>query len=108
MWRMTLCEYHGLVVKALFSRCGGVWTAVSDEILDDYVEDVKNNVVGFQQQASCGAQTNTNESQTASLSNAPSMTREVVFERTPKFHICFQGQKGKQLNKKLHKPLPIM
>lgn len=43
----------GPFVKTFFSKCGGVWPVVLNEVLDDYVEDVKGDVVNFQQQASC-------------------------------------------------------
>ena len=43
------------VVKALLSICSGAWPAIPYEVLDDYAEDVRDNVVGSRQQASCGA-----------------------------------------------------
>lgn len=37
------------IVKAIISRCDGVWPTFSDEVLDDYVEDVRDNIVDPQQ-----------------------------------------------------------
>ena len=70
-----MCQCQGPVVKTLFSRCGGVWPVVLNECLDDYVEEVKDDVVIFQQQASCNAQSNANINQFFLL-----VSKEVVSE----------------------------
>lgn len=41
-------------VKALFAKCGGVQQIVPNEVLDDYVENGGDNVVGFQQETLFG------------------------------------------------------
>lgn len=37
------------VVKVINSRCDSVWPAYPDEVLDDYVVDVRDNIVDPQQ-----------------------------------------------------------
>ena len=51
-------------------------------------------MVGSQQQASCGALSNANGSQTAPPSPAPSVARELVSEMTPEPHRRSQRQMG--------------
>lgn len=54
MQGVALYQHQGQVVKALFAKCGIklIWMAMPNELLDDYVEDGEDNVVGFQQQSS--------------------------------------------------------
>ena len=57
MQGVALCQCQGPIFKALFSRCNGVWPVV----LDDYIKDMRDDVVGFQGQVSCSAHSNANE-----------------------------------------------
>lgn len=36
MWGVASCQHQGLVVQAMLSRCGSVWPACSNQVLDDY------------------------------------------------------------------------
>lgn len=66
------------VVKALFLR----WPVVSDEDLNDYVQNIKDNVINSQQQGSCGAQSNANINWFIVSFPVPLVIREVWVEWT--------------------------
>lgn len=70
--------------QSFTSKCDNVWPALLNEVLNNYIEDMRDDVVGSQQQASCNALSNVNESKIVSLSPTPSMAREVVSEHIPK------------------------
>jgi hypothetical protein len=91
---VALCQRQGPIVKSLFSRCGGSWPPIPDDFVDEYVEDGGEDLVGSQQQASCGALSNANGSQTAPPSPAPSEARGLVSETTPEPHRRSQRQMG--------------
>lgn len=70
-----------------FASCGGVWPVVLDKLLHNYVEDKGDTVISSKQQASYGAQFNTNGSQTALSSPIMSMS-----EWAPKPYTHIQHQ----------------
>lgn len=72
--------------------CGGVWPVVPNKFLDDYVDNMIANVIGFQEQAPCD--THANKNQTIPPSPIPSMTKDVMFEQIHKICIRFQCQMG--------------
>jgi hypothetical protein len=44
--------------QSFTSKCNNVWPAVPNEVFNNYIEDMGDDVVGSQQQASCNAQSN--------------------------------------------------
>lgn len=70
MQGVSLCQRQESFVKVLFTKCDDAWPTIPDNVLDNYVEDGRDNVFGSPQQASCGTQSNANGSQTASSSSA--------------------------------------
>ena len=66
---VTLYKHQGPIVKALFSKCEGLWATILNDVLLEYGEDMGDDVVGSQQQASCDALSNVNGSQIASSSH---------------------------------------
>ena len=75
--RVTLCRRQGPIVKASFSRCGGLWPTILNDVLVEYGKDMGDDVVGSHQQASCDALSNVNRSQIASSSHIV-MARDIL------------------------------
>jgi hypothetical protein len=94
MPEVALSQRQWPVIKALFSRCSNLWWTILDEVLNDYVVNVRDDVVGFQHHASCDAQSSANESQITPSSPTSSVTEEAISKRTLKSSYTFPTSMG--------------